>query len=68
MTSRTCVHGGDIQAAMKEQKEYDFVKEIPTRKVSASSEAAIKQQEDEAYEAIFKAWVMSLSDCTKCYP
>jgi hypothetical protein len=61
VTSRMCVHRGNIQAAMKEQKEYNFVKEILTRKVSASSEAAIKQQEDEACEAIFKAWAMSLS-------
>jgi hypothetical protein len=52
---KTYVHGGDIQTAMKERKEFDFATHMPTKQYSTSSSVEVRQLEDEAHEAVFKA-------------
>jgi hypothetical protein len=52
---KTHVHGGDIQAAMKERKELHFSKVMPPTLVSMSQDTTIKQLEVKAHKAMFKA-------------
>jgi hypothetical protein len=52
---KTYVHGGDIQTAMKDRKEFDFEQHMPTKKSSTNSALQVRVLEDEAHEAVFKA-------------
>ena len=56
---KTYLHGGDIIAAMKERKEFDFTKKMPVKQISTNADKDAKKQEDEAHEAVFKAEIQT---------
>ena len=52
---KTYVHGGDVQKALKDRKDFDFKSKLPVMMKSTSTDPAQKKDEDESYEAVFRA-------------
>jgi hypothetical protein len=54
---KTYAHGGDIQAALKDRKEFNFKSAMPQQRFSSATQEAEKKVQDTAYEAVFKAQI-----------